>query len=396
MEDVFIVAGVRTAIGRFQGGLSTTRAPDLAATVIEAALQRAGVEPTQVDQVILGCAGQVMEDTYIARHAAIKAGLPVEVPAYTVNRLCASGLEAINTAARWIEVGDADVIVAGGVENMSMLPHYLRGARSGYRLGEGSLEDGILHLLSDPFNRYHMGVTAENLATEYEITREVQDEYALRSQQRAAAAIAEGRFEAEIVPIEVKKGRETLVIDRDEHPRETSEEALAKLTPAFKEGGSVTAGNASGINDGAAALVLMSGAKARELGIAPRLRLVGRAEAGVRPEIMGSGPIPAVQKVLARTGLSVDDLDVIELNEAFGSVAAACSIELGLDPEKVNPNGGAIALGHPVGATGAILTVKLMHELERRDARYGLVSLCVGGGQGVATIFEAVNQAPSS
>ncbi len=396
MEDVFIVAGVRTAIGRFQGGLSTTPAPDLAATVIEAALQRAGVDPTQVDQVILGCAGQVMEDTYIARHAAIKAGLPVEVPAYAVNRLCASGLEAINTAARWIEVGDADVIVAGGVENMSMLPHYLRNARSGYRLGEGSLEDGILHLLSDPFNRYHMGVTAENLATEYEITREVQDEYALRSQERAAAAIAEGRFDTEIVPIEVKRGRETLVVDHDEHPRETSAEALAKLSPAFKEGGSVTAGNASGINDGAAALVLMSGAKARELGIAPRLRLVGRAEAGVRPEIMGSGPIPAVQKVLAKTGLSVEDLDVIELNEAFGSVAAACSIELGLDPEKVNPNGGAIALGHPVGATGAILTVKLMHELERRDARYGLVSLCVGGGQGVATIFEAVNQATSS
>jgi acetyl-CoA C-acetyltransferase len=294
----------------------------------------------------------------------------------------------VNTAARWIETGDADVIVAGGVENMSLLPHYLRNSRTGHRLGDAALEDGILHLLNDPFNRYHMGITAENLATEFEITRQVQDEYALRSQQRAAAAIEAGYFDSQIVPIEVQRGRETVVIDRDEHPRETSEEALAKLTPAFKDGGSVTAGNASGINDGAAALVMMSGAKARELGLTPRMRLVGRAESGVRPEVMGSGPIPAVQKVLGRTGLEVSDLDVIELNEAFGSVAAACSVALGLDTEKTNPNGGAIALGHPVGATGAILTVKLMHELERTGGRYGLVSLCVGGGQGVATIFE--------
>ena len=232
------------------------------------------------------------------------------------------------------------------------------------RLGDGSLEDGILHVLTDPFNRYHMGVTAENLAAEFEITREVQDEFALRSQQRAAAAIADGRFQDEIVPVEVKRGRETQVIDRDEHPRETSAESLAKLTPAFKEGGSVTAGNASGINDGAAAMVLMTATKARELGVSPLLRLVARAEAGVRPEVMGSGPIPAVRKVLDKAGLTADDLDVIELNEAFGSVAAACSLALGLDPEKVNPNGGAIALGHPVGASGAILAVKLMYELE--------------------------------
>jgi acetyl-CoA C-acetyltransferase len=297
-------------------------------------------------------------------------------------------LEAINTAARWIECGDAEVVVAGGVENMTRLPHYLRGARSGYRLGDGKLEDGILHVLSDPFNGYHMGITAENLATEFEVSREDQDAYALRSQQRAAAAIADGRFTDEIVPVEVKRGRETVVIDRDEHPRETTPEALARLSPAFKEGGSVTAGNASGINDGAAAVVLMSAAKARELGIRPRMRMVARGEAGVRPEIMGSGPIPAVEKALSKAGLTVDDLDVIELNEAFGSVAAACSVALGLDPEKVNPNGGAIALGHPVGATGAILSVKLMHELERRNGRYGLVSLCIGGGQGIATVFE--------
>jgi acetyl-CoA C-acetyltransferase len=391
MRDVVIVSGARTAIGRFQGGFTDTPASDLAAAVIKAAIERGGVRAEQVDQVVLGCVGQVMEDAYIARHAAVKAGLPIEVPAYTVNRICGSGLEAINTAARWIECGDADVVVAGGAENMTRLPHYLRGARSGYRLGDATVEDGILQVLSDPFNGYHMGVTAENLAAEFEVTRELQDEYALRSQERAAAAIGEGRFRDEIVPLEVKQGRETVVIDRDEHPRATSAEALAKLSPAFREGGSVTAGNASGINDGAAAVMLMSAAKARELGTTARLRLVSRAEAGVRPEIMGSGPIPAVETALAKAGLTVDDLDVVELNEAFGAVAAACSLALGLDPEKVNPNGGAIALGHPVGASGAVLAVKLMYELERRQGRYGMVTLCVGGGQGIATIFERVS-----
>ena len=361
MKDVVLVSGVRTAIGRFQGAFSETSASDLAAAVIRAAVERAGVQPAQIDQVVLGCVGQVMEDAYIARHAAIKAGLPIEVPAYTVNRICGSGLEAINTGARWIECGDAEIVVAGGAENMTRLPHYLRNSRAGYRLGDGTLEDGILHVLSDPFDRNHMGVTAENLATEFEITREIQDEYALRSQERAAAAIADGRFAEEILPIEVKHGRETKLVDRDEHPRETSAEALAKLAPAFKEGGSVTAGNASGINDGAAAVVLMSADKAAELGLKPRMRLVARAEAGVRPEIMGSGPVPATQRVLQKSGLTAADIDIIELNEAFGSVAAACSIQLGLDTEKVNPNGGAIALGHPVGATGAILAVKLMH-----------------------------------
>jgi acetyl-CoA C-acetyltransferase len=390
MEDVVIVSGVRTAIGRFQGGLAGTPASDLGAAVIRAAVERANIEPGQVDQVVLGCVGQVMEDAYIARHAAVKAGLPIEVPAYTVNRICGSGLEAINTAARWIQCGDAEVVVAGGAENMSLLPHYLRHARGGYRLGEGTLEDGIIHVLTDPFNRYHMGITAENLATEYEITRAVQDEYALRSQQRAATAIAEGRFEEEIVPIEVKVRGEKKVIARDEHPRETSTEALANLGAAFKEGGSVTAGNASGINDGAAAMVVMSASKAESLGLKPRLRLVAKAEAGVRPEIMGSGPIPAIEKALDKAGLTLEDIDVVELNEAFASVAAACSATLGMDTDKLNPNGGAIALGHPVGATGAILVVKLMHELERRKGRYGLASLCIGGGQGIATIFERI------
>jgi acetyl-CoA C-acetyltransferase len=391
MEEVVLVSGARSAIGRLGGAFQNFPASDLAAAVIKAAVERAGVKPEQVDQVILGCVGQVMEDGYIARHAAIKAGLPIEVPACAVNRICGSGLEAINTAARWIECGDAELVVAGGVENMTMMPYYVRYARYGYRLGHGQLEDGVQHLLGDPFTKVHMGITAENLAEKFGISREVQDEYALRSQQRAVAAIQAGKFKDEIVPIEVKVGRETRVIDTDEHPRaDTSAEALAKLRPAFKEGGMVTAGNASGINDGAAAVVVTSRRKADELKLRPRLRLVARAEAGVEPSIMGSGPIPAVRKVMKKSGMDVDQMDVVELNEAFASVAAACSQELGLDVERTNPNGGAIALGHPVGATGAILTVKLMYEMERRQARYGLVSLCIGGGQGIATIFERV------
>ena len=280
--------------------------------------------------------------------------------------------------------------MAGGAENMTMMPYYLRNARAGYRIGNGSMEDGILHLLGDPFSKTHMGITAENLAEKYEVSREAQDEVAVRSQERAAAAIAAGRFKDEIVPVQVKQGKETVTIEQDEHPRMTSMEALAKLKPAFKDGGMVTAGNASGINDGAAALVVMSAARARELGVKPRLRLVARAEAGVEPSIMGSGPIPAVQKALAKAGLTIDQIDLIELNEAFASVAAACSTALHLDPEKVNVNGGAIALGHPLGATGAVLAVKLMYEMERRSAKYGLVSLCIGGGQGIASIFERV------
>ena len=391
MEDVVLVSGCRTAIGRMGGGFSNVSASDLGAIVLREAVQRAGIKPEQVDQVILGCVGQVMEDAYIARHAAVKADLPIDIPAYTVNRICGSGLEAINTAARWIQTGDAEVIVAGGAENMTMMPYYVRNARYGYRIGNGALEDGIQHLLSDPFSKASMGITAENLAEKYEVSRETQDEFALRSQQRATAAIKAGKFKDEIVPVEVKAGKETKVVDTDEHVREdTTMESLAKLRPAFKEGGMVTAGNASGINDGAAAVVVMSAAKANELGLKPRLRMVARAEAGVDPSIMGSGPIPAVQNVLRKANMDIEQMDVIELNEAFASVAAACSAVLGLDQEKTNPNGGAIALGHPIGASGAILTVKLMYELERRNARYGLVSLCIGGGQGIATIFERV------
>lgn len=390
MEDVVLLGGVRTAIGTLGGALSETPASDLAAAVFREAVTRSGLEPEQIDQVILGCVGQVAEDGYISRHAAVKAGLPIGTPAYTVNRICGSGLESINTAARWLQTGDAEVVVAGGVENMSMMPYYVRKARFGYRLGDGALEDGTQDLITDPFENVAMGITAENLADRFELSREIQDEFAIRSQERAKAAIEAGIYKDQILPLEVRQGRNTITFDTDEHPRETTLERLAGLRAAFKEGGSVTAGNSSGINDGAAAVVVTTAAKAAELGVKPRMRLVARAESGVEPSIMGSGPIPAIEKVLDKAGLTVDDLDVIELNEAFAAVAAACSTALGLPVEKTNPNGGAVALGHPVGATGTILAVKTMYELERTGGRYGLVSLCIGGGQGIASVFERV------
>lgn len=390
MEDVVILSGVRTAIGTLGGSLAETSASDLGAAVIREAVARAGLSPEQIDQVILGCVGQVAEDGYIARHASVKAGMPIGTPAYTVNRICGSGLEAINTAARWLQTGDAKIVVAGGAENMSMMPYLLRKARFGYRLGHSTLEDGTMHLVTDPFEKVPMGITAENLATKFEVSRTVQDEYSVRSQERARAAIDAGYFKDQILPLEVAKGREKVTFDTDEHPRNTSMEILGKLRPAFKSDGNVTAGNSSGINDGAAALVLTTASYARELGIKPRMRLVARAEAGVPPETMGEGPIPAIQNVLAKAGLTVDDIDTIELNEAFAVVTAACATALNLPAEKVNPNGGAVALGHPVGATGAILAVKLMYELERTGGRYGLASLCIGGGQGIASIFERI------
>ncbi len=391
MEDVVIASGVRTAIGRFQGSLSDVPASDLGAKVIAEAVSRAGIQPDNVDQVAMGIVGQAAEDAYLSRHSAVKAGLPIGTPAMNVNRICGSGLEAINTASRIIQSGDADVIVAGGAENMTRMPFYLRKARSGYRLGHDTIEDGIIHMLSDPFKGYHMGITAENLADQFEVSRAAQDELSAESQKRAINAIEQGYFKEQILPLTVKVGREEKVFDTDEHPRATTAEALGKLRPAFKEGGMVTAGNASGINDGAAALVVLSASKAQELGVTPKMRIVARAEAGVDPAIMGSGPIPAVRKALEKAQMTLDQIDCIELNEASASVACACSHELSLDPAKTNPNGGAIALGHPVGATGAILTVKLMYELERTGGRFGIVSLCIGGGQGIATIFERLN-----
>lgn len=391
MEEIVLTSGVRTAIGTFGGALSETPASDLGAHVIREAVSRAGITPESVDQVILGCVGQVAEDGYIARHASVKGGMPVETPAYTVNRICGSGLEAINNAARWLETGDADVVVAGGAENMSMMPFLLRKGRYGYKYGHNQLEDATMHMLTDPFDSILMGETAENLAERYEVSREIQDEYSVRSQERALAAIEAGYFTDQIAPLEVRKGRDTITFDTDEHPRASTMEKLGTLRPVFRDGGSVTAGNSSGINDGAAAVVVTTASKAKELGMKPRVRMVARAESGVDPKIMGSGPIPAIEKVMAKSGLTVEDMDVIELNEAFASVTAACSAVLNLPIDKTNPNGGAIALGHPVGATGAILTVKAMHELERTGGRYGLVSLCIGGGQGIATIFERVS-----
>ena len=391
MEDIVLLSGVRTAIGTMNGSFSQTPASDLGAAVIREAVARAGLEGEQIDQVILGCVGQIAEDGYIARNAMLKAGLPVTTPAYTVNRICGSGLEAINTAARWLQTGDAEIVVAGGAENMTMQPYLLRKGRSGYRMGHDQIEDNLLHLISDPYESCHMGVTAENLAEQFEISREVQDEVSVRSHERALAAIEAGRFTEQIFPLEVRQGRNTVTFDTDEHPRATDMESLGKLRAAFKPDGQVTAGNSSGINDGAGAVVVTTASKAAELGLEPKIRLVARAEAGVEPRIMGSGPIPAMEKALSRAGLTVDDLDTIELNEAFASVAAACSTALGLPVDKTNPNGGAIALGHPVGASGAILTVKAMYELERTGGRYGMVSLCIGGGQGIATIFERLN-----
>ena len=390
MEEIVIASGVRTAIGRFQGSLSDTPASDLGAAVIREALLRAGIAPGQVDGTIMGIVGQVAEDAYLSRHAAVKAGVPISVPAMNVNRICGSGLEAINTAARYIESGDGEVMIAGGAENMTRMPYLLRQGRQGYRMGNGTIEDSMIHMLTDPFSRDHMGVTAENLAKKYEISRQEQDEFVAESQRRALAAIDAGYFREQIVPLAITVGREERTFDTDEYPRATTVEALSKLRPAFVPTGVVTAGNASGINDGAAALVVMSASKAATLGIRPRMRVVARAEAGVEPSVMGEGPIPAIRKLVAKANVALDEVDVIELNEAFASVACACAGALALDPAKVNPNGGAIALGHPVGATGAILAVKLMHELERTNGRYGIASLCIGGGQGIATLFERI------
>ncbi|MEI6044214.1 MAG: thiolase family protein [Chloroflexota bacterium] len=389
-DEVVIVGGARTGVGTYGGQFIEVPAAQLGAIAIKAALERAGVEPSQVDGVIIGCVGQVGKDAYVSRAAALGAGLSVEVPAYTLNRLCGSGLQAINNAAQEIISGNADIIVAGGTENMTRYPYLLDKARWGYRMGDSNLIDNLTTVLSDPFTSCHMGITAENVAEKFGINREDSDAFALRSQQLTDAAIKAGYFKEQITPVAVpqKKG-EALQVVTDEHPRpQTTLETLAKLKPAFKNTGVVTAGNASGINDAAAAVVVMSASKAQELQLKPRLRLVAQAVAGVPPEIMGIGPVPAVKKVLAKAGLTLDQIDLFELNEAFAAQALACVRELGLNIDRVNINGGAIAIGHPIGATGAILTVKIMYELERRGVRYGLVTACIGGGQGIATIFE--------
>ncbi len=385
LEPVVVVSGARTAIGRFGGSLKDLDAHELAAACIRASLIRAALAPAEVDEVVLGQVGQVGPDAYNARRAALSAGLPSEKTAMNVNRLCSSGLQAIVSAAQQLQVGAIDVAVAGGNESMSRQPFLDYGARQGWRLGSRQQIDGTLSLVTDPFGQYPMGMTAEIVAERWAIDREAQDRFAVESQTRAAAAIAARVFEPEIVPITVSSG----TFEQDEHPRpDTTVEALAALRPAFKPGGTVTAGNAAGINDGAAAVVILRESDARARGLEPRLRLLSSSVVGIEPEVMGCGPIGAIPAALRRADLTLDDIDVIELNEAFAAQAIAVIRTLGLDESKVNPSGGAIALGHPVGATGAVLVIKLMYGLARTGARYGLVTMCIGGGQGMAAVFE--------
>lgn len=394
-DEIVIVDGVRTAIGTFGGSLVDVPAKDLGASVIREALRRASVPAADVDEVIMGCVGQVSGDAFLARLAALGAGLPVGSTAQTVNRLCGSGLQAIVTGAQWLLTEDANVIVAGGAENMSRLPYYVWN-RWGKRLGHSELEDGVLSAVTDPFEKYPMGVTAEEVATDYDISREAQDALAYDSQVRARNAIEAGRFREEILPLTVREGRKTRVFDTDEHPRDTSPEKLAALRPAFREGGTVTAGNSSGINDGAAAVVMMRASEAKQRGLKPLARLLSYGVAGVEPRVMGYAPVGAIEKALRRAELSSADLDLVELNEAFAAQAAAVVRDAGLDWARTNVNGGAIALGHPIGATGTILTVKLLYELKRRGGQYGLVSMCIGGGQGIAAVFENLQSGPAA
>ena len=395
MKEVFIVDGVRTAIGRMGGALKDVEVDFLSEKVMREVLKRSQISGKDVDEVVWGHAKQSSDVPNLARLAALRADLPVEVPGYTVHRQCGSGLQAINNGAQQIMCGLSDIVLTGGAESMSTAPYYLRKARYGYEAGNAEIIDSNTE--SQPraqpievYGNLTMGLTAENLAEKYSISREEQDYFAMRSQEKAANAIKEGKFKEEIIPYELKKKREMILFDTDEHPRLTSLEKLAGLRPVFKEGGTVSAGNSSGRNDGAGALVLMSGEEVRRRGIKPRLRIVSQATVGVSPEIMGIGPVPATLKALKQAGLTMDDIDLIELNEAFAAQALAVIKELNIDMDKLNVNGGAIALGHPIGGTGAILTIKLMHEMRRRGSRYGLITACIGGGQGIATIVENV------
>ncbi|KRC27017.1 acetyl-CoA C-acyltransferase family protein [Acidovorax sp. Root217] len=392
LQDVYVLSTARTAIGTFGGSLKDVPNTDLATTAVKAAIARSGLPADAIGHVVMGNVIPTdTKDAYLARVAAIDAGCPIETPAFNVNRLCGSGLQAIISAAQAIGYGDCDIAIGGGSESMSRGPYFDTAARYGARMGDAKSIDYMLGILHDPWQKMHMGITAENVAERYRIGREAQDQLAVQSQQRAAHAIAAGYFREQIVPVEITTRKGTVVFDTDEHVRaNTTLEVLAGMKPAFKKDGLVTAGNASGINDGAAAMVLASGARASALGLKPLARLVGYAHAGVEPAYMGIGPVPATQKVLQRTGLTVQDMDVIEANEAFAAQACAVIQELGLDPAKVNSNGSGISLGHPVGATGAIITTKAIAELHRTGGRYALVTMCIGGGQGIAAIFEWV------
>ena len=390
-REVFVAGFARTAIGTFGGSLKDVPNTQLATTVIKAAIARAGIAADAVGHVVLGNVIPTdTKDAYLSRVAAIDAGCPVETPAFNVNRLCGSGLQAVVSAAQAIALGDCDVAIGAGSESMSRGPYFDMSARWGARMGDAKSVDYMLGILHDPWQKIHMGVTAENVAERYQISRDMQDELATISHQRAAAAIAAGRFKEQIVPVEIATRKGSIIFDTDEHVRaDTTVQSLSSMKPAFKkEGGTVTAGNASGINDGAAAITLIAGDRLQALGVKPLARLVGYAHAGVDPAYMGIGPVPATQKVLQRTGLKISDMDVIEANEAFAAQACAVIQQLGLDPAKVNPNGSGISLGHPVGATGAIITAKAIAELQRIGGRYALVTMCIGGGQGIAAIFE--------
>ena len=399
LREAWIVAALRTPFGRYGGALASVRPDDLAAVVIRALVERTGIDPSAIEDVILGCANQAGEDNRnVARMAAIVAGLPIEVAGLTVNRLCGSGLQAVNSAAHAIAVGDGDVFIAGGVESMTRAPYVMLKPEAAYERGTRELVDTTLGwrfvnpALAALHHPFSMGETGENVAERLGVSREDQDAFALASQRNAASAIAEGRYADQIVPVTVrqKKG-DPIVVDRDEHPRETSMEALGKLRAAFREGGTVTAGNSSGINDGAAAALVVEADRARQLGLRPMARIVATAVAGVDPAVMGLGPIPATRKALARAGIGLADLDLVELNEAFASQSIACVRELGIDPARVNVDGGAIALGHPLGASGGRLIASLVHGLRRTGGRYGLASMCIGVGQGIATIVERID-----
>ncbi|MFH5775369.1 acetyl-CoA C-acyltransferase family protein [Paracoccus sp. NGMCC 1.201697] len=390
-NEIVILSGARTAIGGFGGSLAAIAPIDLAAIVTRAAIERAGIPADRIGSVVFGhVLNTEPRDMYLSRVAMLNAGVPHTTPAMNVNRLCGSGAQAIVSAAQALMLGDADFAVAGGAESMSRAPYAVPAARFGAKMGDVQMMDMMVGALTCPMGTGHMGITAENVAREHDISREAQDAFAMESQRRAAEAIAAGRFTDQIVPVEIKTRKGMVAFDTDEHPKETDLQKLSGLKPVFQKDGSVTAGNASGINDGAGALVLARADAAKAAGATPLFRLLGYAVAGVRPEVMGIGPIPAVEALLKRTGLKAADFDVIESNEAFAAQALAVNKALGLDPAKVNPNGGAIALGHPVGATGAIITIKAMHELMRTGGRRGLITMCIGGGQGIALAIERI------
>ena len=392
-NEVVIIDGIRTAIGDYGGALKPKSACELGAIAVKGVLERTGVDPHSVGHCVIGnVLHSDKRDMYISRYAALEGGCPIETPALTVNRLCGSGLQAVVSAAQIVQLGNADTVIAGGAESMSNAPYWATGMRWGQRMGNAEFMDVMVGALSDPFQGCHMGITAENVAEKWDITRDEQDELAVESHMRAARAQSEGRFDSQVIPVELKSRKGTTVFDTDEHIRpDCTMESLAKMRTVFKSDGSVTAGNASGINDAAAAIVMMDAKAAEKAGYEPIARLMDYTHSGVEPEYMGIGPVPAIRKLLDRTGLSLDDVDVIELNEAFAAQALAVMKDLGLPADKTNPNGSGISLGHPIGATGCILTVKAIHELKRTGGKHAIVSMCIGGGQGIAAAFELLN-----